>query len=76
MADVFVGPAFALLLGEIKMRVAAGNYQGQHRENDRMVALLPLFEQHRMNMAFQVIDGDQRLVESEGKCFRIAETDK
>ena len=55
------------------MRVSAGDDQGQHRELQFVVPLLPLFEQHGMDVAFEMIDRDQRLVEREGQRLGIAD---
>ena len=71
--DVAVRPTPALLLGQVQVRVAAGDHQRQHREIDFVIALLPLLQQHGVNMAFQVVDGDQRLLQ--GKRQRLGITD-
>ena len=76
MADIFIGPAFVLLRGEIKVRVSSRNHQSQHRKLQFVVAFLPLLQQNRMDVTFEVVDGNQRLVESEGQRFGIADADQ
>ena len=58
------------------MRVSAGNDQRQHRKLHFVVSLLPLFEQHGVDVAFEMIDRDQRLVEREGQSLGIADADQ
>ena len=55
------------------MGVSAGNDEGQHRKLQIVVSFLPLFEQHGMDVAFEMVDGDQRLVEGEGQSLGIAD---
>ena len=45
------------------MRVAAADDQREHREVQLAIALLALFQQHGVDVAFEMIDADQRLVE-------------
>ena len=58
------------------MRVPPRNNQGQQGKVDFIVSLLPLFEQHGMNVSFQMVHGDQRLVERERQRFGVADADK
>ena len=76
VADVFVGPGVVVLGGEIEMGVAAGDDQGEHGKLQLVVALLPFFQQHGVNVAFEMVDGDQRLVEGEGQSFGVADADE
>ena len=55
------------------MRVSAGNHQGQHRESHFMISLLPLFEQDGMDVAFQMVDRDQRLLQGKGESFCVTD---
>ena len=36
-----------------------------------VISFLPLFQHHRMYMAFEMVDRNQRLVEREGEGFRV-----
>ena len=41
-----------------------------------MVAFLPLFQQDRVDVAFEMVDRNQWLIEGEGQRFGIADADK
>ena len=41
-----------------------------------MISLLPFFEQHCVDVAFEMIYRDQRLVEGECEGFRVADADE
>ena len=56
VADIFVGPGSAFLRCEIKMRVSAGDDEGEHRKLQNVVSLLPLFEKNRVDVSLEVID--------------------
>ncbi len=73
VADVFVGPTLLLLRRQIKVRVSSRHNQGEHGKLQLVIALLPLFQQNRMDVAFEMIDGNQRLVEGEGQSLGIAD---
>src|SRR6202158_580154 len=62
VADVPVGPEIFLHLGEIQMRVAAGNNQREHREMKVVISALPLLEQYGMDVSLKMVHGDQRLL--------------
>ena len=55
------------------MRVSAGNHQSQHRESHFMISLLPLFEQDGVDVAFQMVDRDQRLIQGKGESFCVTD---
>ena len=76
MSDVVVKPSLGFLFGEIKMCVAARNYEREHREVDVVIALLTLLEQHGVNMSLEMIDRNQRLVESEPQRLGITDSDQ
>ena len=76
VADILVGPASSPLLCQIKMRVSARDHQRQHRETQLAVPPLPFFQQHGVNVAFQMIHGDQRLVQRKGQRLGIADADQ
>ena len=73
VADIFVGPTVVVLLGQIKMRVPSRHHQSQYGKLQLVIALLPLFQQNRMDVAFEMIDRNQRLVEGEGQSLGIAD---
>ena len=58
------------------MRVAPRDNQGKHRKLEFVVAFLPLLEQDGVDVAFKVVDGDERLIESESERLRIADSDE
>ena len=71
------------------MRVPARYHQGQHRKTQPVFRrsvrsfnrgsgprLLQSFQQHRVNMAFKVIHGDQRLPHGERQSFGVADADQ
>src|SRR5215469_10500025 len=76
VADVLVGPGVLVLRGQVKMRVASGDYQCQHGEAKFAIAFLALFEQDGMDVSFEMIDRDQRLLEREGQSFGVTDTDE
>src|ERR1035438_10580980 len=55
------------------MRMSAGDDQREHRKLQIVVAPLSLLEQHSMNVALEMIDGNQRLVEREGQRLGVAD---
>lgn len=55
------------------MGVPSRHHQSEHGKLQLVIALLPLFEQNRMDVAFEMVDGNQRLVESEGQSLGIAD---
>src|SRR5579872_5263051 len=65
VADIFVSPRIILLGGEIQVRMAARNHQRQHRELQFVITFLALLEEHSVNMSFEMVHGDQGLVERE-----------
>src|SRR6202023_2527779 len=40
------------------------------------VSLLPLFEQHRVNVTFEVVDGNQRLLQSKRQRLGVTDADQ
>src|SRR5262249_54268840 len=76
VTNVLVGPAVAFGLGKIKMSMSARDNQRQHGKVHAMIAFLALFEQHGVDVSLEVIYGDERLFESEGERFGIAQPDK
>src|SRR5262249_45450386 len=58
------------------MRVASGHHEGENRELHFVISLLPLLEQHGMDVAFEMIDRDQRLFEGEGKGLGVADANE
>jgi len=92
VADVAVGPAFAVLAGEVEVGVSAGNDEGEDWSSrdwpsrrwrfarvffgDVLVGELGLFEQDGVDVAFEVVHGDERLVEGVGERFGVADADE
>ena len=58
------------------MRVSARNHQGQHGKLQFVIAFLSLLQQHGMDVAFNMVDGNQRLVECERQRLGITDTHK
>ena len=52
------------------------DHQGQHGELQLTIALLPLLQQHGMNVAFQMVDRNQRLIERKGQRLGVADPDQ
>ena len=76
MSDVVVRPALGFLFGEIQVCVAARNHEREHGEVDAVIALLALLEQYGVNMSLEMIDRNQRLVESEPQRLGITDSDQ
>src|SRR6266446_6820920 len=76
VTNVLVRPARCSLLRQVKMGVSTRDYQGQDGELDLPIVYVPLFEQNGMDMAFQVIHGNQRLIERKGQCFGVADSNQ
>src|ERR1051325_9215091 len=55
------------------MSVSSGNDKRQGRKPDLVVSLLAFFEKHCVNVTFEVIHRNQRLIESERQTFRVAD---
>src|ERR1700690_671798 len=58
------------------MGVAARDHQRQQGKFQLLVSLLPFFQQDGVNVAFQVIHRDERLVEREGQSLGVADPDQ
>ena len=58
------------------MRVSAGNDQSEQRKTQIAISLLPLFEQNGMNVAFEMIDGNQRFFQRERQRLGVADSDE
>ena len=77
VSDVLIGPTVVFPLCQIKMGVAARDDQRQHGETQIIViSLLTFLEQDGMNVTFEMVHRDQRLVESEGQRLGIADADQ
>ncbi len=77
-AYVAIGPGAvaSLLFGEVQVRVAAGDDEGQEREFHRGFAALARLHQDGVDVAFEVVDRDQRLVEAEGEGLGVGDADE
>ena len=73
VADVFIRPTLIVLGGQIQVGVPSRDDQSEHGKLQFVIALLPLFQQNRMDMAFKMVDRNQRLVEGEGQRLGIAD---
>ena len=62
----------------VERGVAAGDHQRHHRELDRarLRSLLFLFQQHGMDVAFQVVDPDQWFAQRPGHSFGVGQADQ
>ena len=56
------------------MGVASADHQREHRKFQLVIASLPLFQQHGVDVSFEMIDGDERLGSGERQRFGKAET--
>ena len=55
------------------MRVSSRDDQRQHWKLQLVIALLALFEQHGVNVAFEMVDRDQRFIERESQSFGVTD---
>ena len=76
VADVLVSPGVGFLSGEVEMSVASGDDEGEYGKLQFVVALLTLFEEHGVNVAFEMVDGDQRLFKGKRHGLRVADADQ
>ena len=58
------------------MRMPTGHNQGQHRKIQLLIPLLTLLQQHGVDVTFEMINGDERLVEGEGQGLGVANSDE
>src|SRR5271156_2326557 len=70
---IAVGPKIFMHLGKIKMRMSTRDHQSEHREMKLAVFALTLLQQYRMNVPFQMVDGDQWFPERKGKSLGKAD---
>jgi len=56
--------------------VSTGDDEREHRKLDVVMALVSLFEQHGVDMACEMIDGDERLVECKGQSLGITDANQ
>ena len=73
VADVFIRPTLIVLGGQIQVGVPSRHDQSEHGKLQFVIALLPLFQQNRMNVAFKMVHRNQRLVERKGQRLGIAD---
>ena len=76
VADLGVGPEILLQFGEVEMRVTSGDDERQDWKLKIRIVALALLEQNGMNVAFQMVDRDQRLIERERQRFGEADADE
>ena len=77
VADVLVRPVLVPLARPGKDECARPKPPKPAREiSSRRLSFCALFEQHGMNVSFEVIDCDQGLVEGEGQCLGVSDSDQ
>src|SRR5271155_402737 len=76
VADVLVRPTVVFPRSQIKVCVSSRNNQGEHGKLQLVIALLPLLQQNRMNVAFEMVDRNQRLLEGKGQSLGIADANQ
>ncbi len=74
--------------GEIQMGVSTGDYQSQRRHGQAISivlrstavvarkAALPVFQEYGVDVAFEVIDGDEWLVQRKGQGLGVGDSNK
>ena len=76
-ADVLVAPgACGALRGEVEVGVAAGDDEGEQRELHGGFGALAGLHQDGVDVAFEVIDADERNVEAEGEGLGVGDADE
>jgi len=75
-ADVAIGPGAVFFVGEIEVRVSAADDQCEEGQLKGGLLRLPHLQQHGVDMALQVIHGDERLAQREGERFGIGDADQ
>ena len=74
LSHIVVHPSVAAALCQIKMGMTSADHQREHREFQFVIASLPLFQQHGVDVSFEMIDGDERLGSRKRQRFGKAET--
>src|SRR3982751_6354250 len=69
LPNVFVGPTISARFGAVEMGMSTRNHERQHWKVRPIIAFLALLQQHSMNMPFEVIHGNERLIERERQCL-------
>ncbi len=83
-ADERIGPCAVCRTGEVEMSVSAGNDEGQRGVAGILrvavvvedVLLLALVEEDGVNVAFKMVDGDERKILREGQRLGIGDADE
>jgi poly(A) polymerase len=65
-----------MLIGKVEMGVAAADDQREDRQCEGVLLALAHLQQNRVDVAFEVIDGDERLAEGEGQGFGVGDADE
>lgn len=58
------------------MGVTAGYDQRQHGKAQVVISLSSLLKQHSVNVAFEMVHGDEGFLQTEGKSLGVADADK
>ena len=74
LADVAVVPGVVVLGGEVEVGVSAGDDEGEERVGIREGLLR--VHQHGVDVAFEMVHGDQGLLRGEGEGLRKRDADK
>src|SRR5579872_6793328 len=74
VADVPVRPAIIFPLCKVEVSVSPGDDQSENGKTQSVISLAAFLEQHCVNVAFEMIDCDQRLIESKCQCLGVADS--
>ncbi len=72
-ADIAVGPGVGLLAGEVEVGVATTNDQGEDRELEGGLLAFAHFKQDGVDVALEVVDGNEGLAEGKGQGFGVGD---
>src|SRR5271155_1834914 len=73
VTHIAVVPGFSVAPGEVEMCVAARDDQRQCRQGKRILGQLSLLQQDSVDVAFEVVDGDERLAQGVGEGFGVGD---
>ena len=71
-----IGPTIVLPPCQIQVGVTAGYNQRQHGKAQVVISLSSLLKKHSVNVAFEMVHGDEGFVQSKGKSLCVADADK
>src|ERR1700722_15886911 len=76
VANFDVGPKMFFDFGKVEMRMATRHDKSEHRKLQVGILALSLLEQHGVDVAFEMVDRDQRLAERKRKGFGEADANQ